>query len=123
MPYVMPEPSTFQSAGTSKAVPYFGLTTTFQPGITGATSPPARGLPVGGAGAGAEGELAAGFGSATSFLLSSLVRTKAPVTAAATTTAEAATMATVFVAKGLEPPPPCGGCGGCPGWDGVWPHG
>ncbi|GAA0327545.1 hypothetical protein GCM10010302_78200 [Streptomyces polychromogenes] len=51
--------------------------------------------------------------------LSSRVRTKAAVTAAVTTTAEAATMATVFVANGL--PPDGGWAGGCCGP--VWPHG
>lgn len=114
---------TSQSAGTSKAVPYLGLTTTFHPATVGFSPSPERGLSVA-ADVGEAGEVAVGDGLAVRPSLPSSASssfeppsTRKPVTAAVTTTAVAATTATSFVR-----PPPRGGsgadgcphCGGCP---------
>lgn len=111
-PTLMPGLSTSQSGGTSKASPLVGLTTTFQPAITGWTWAPApRGLAAGEDGA--AGDEAAGdflsLPSALVSLLPSSLRTTTPVTAAATTTAVAAMMAmrVVFFLSLFS-----GGCGG-----------
>lgn len=115
-PIPRPGDWTSQSAGTSKAMPHLGFTTTFQPAMVGFSVSVPRGLS-----SAAEAE---SLGSADADVdgpdvlfvppsaLSSLFppRTRNPVTPAATTTAVAAMIATSFVR--LPPsPPPCGGCG------------
>lgn len=114
----IPKPGdwTSQSAGTSKAIPHLGFTTTFQPAMVGFSVSVPRGLSsemdaesLGSVDADVDG-LEVLFVSPPA--LSSLFppRTRKPVTPAATTTAAAATIATTFVR--LPPsPPPWGGCG------------
>ena len=118
-PMNVPGVSTFQSAGTSKAVPHFGFTTTFQPSIVGFSPSPPRGLssppvpPVVGeadADADALGDVDGSPPAASSLPPPS---TTAAVTPAAITTAEAATIAVIFVLLPPPPPPPLppDGCG------------
>lgn len=126
-PWLSPGDWTSQSAGTSKAMPHLGFTTTFQPAtvafavslLRGLSSVPVEEEPEGEAEPDVETVgLALPLPAST---LSSSPSTRNPVTPAATTTAMAATIAISFVR--LPPPEPFapGGGVGAPAGDGA-PH-
>lgn len=119
---------TSQSAGTSKAMPHLGFTTTFQPATVGFSVSLLRGLSSVPADEDAEAEaepdeetVGLALPLLTSAGSSSPPSTRNPVTPAATTTAEAAMTATSFVRLPPPVPPPPGGGVGAPAGDGA-PH-
>ena len=113
----VPGDCTSHSAGTSKAVPHLGLTTTFQPAMVGfaSASSSRAGCPRCARTAVGRSAEAVGLGLRVVGRRLLVARRRpgpgSPVTPAATTTAVAATIATIFV---RFPPPPPGGPAGPP---------